>query len=197
MFRIRSWLVYARHAAAGTVARIQPPAVRALPITESLLHESFRNDPGRLSELLRVHSTGARGMLLVDPAAWIAYGWISIAAQGRPVHLPRHITKSRPFWIHTCHVRKEFRGRGLYRELLAGLVQIAFDEFAATTVWIDTGAANLPSRRGILRSGFEPRGVVRVLHLWLPKLLFLPVRARWCATELHPRFPEVRPHGMH
>jgi GNAT superfamily N-acetyltransferase len=199
MLRIHSWLVYEMRAAAAkrSAAVGRARGIFSVPITEPLLYDCFKDDPCRLRDLLHLQCTGAHGRLLLGRAGWITHGWISIDANSRPPHLPQHITESRPFWIHTCHVRSEYRGQGFYRDLLAELVQVACAKSSAPTVWIDTGVTNLPSRRGILGSGFEEHGVVRVLNLWLPKVLMLPLRGRWCATELHPPLSEGTPDGIH
>jgi len=60
-------------------------------------------------------------------------------------------------YIYDCFVAESFRGRGVYKEMLATILQECRDELAdtrASRIWIGSSPDNKVSIKGIVRSGF-------------------------------------------
>lgn len=97
--------------------------------------------------------------------------------QTRPVH-----------WLFDFQTQPHLRGRGLYKAALRYLAGLALGNPPTGGIYIDTHAANLASRRGILSVGFQPCGVARTYIAGVPKLRWWKW-GYWQAGRPHPGLP--------
>ena len=107
---------------------------------------------------------------------------------GRPPdHLPQAIRGMGCYWIFFCRTREAYRGRGLYGAVLRHLTSRARRQGGGgQPIYIDTEAGNYSAQRGVLSSGFVPKGMFTLYYLRLPKIqkvLFY----RWQADCPHPQ----------
>lgn len=58
-------------------------------------------------------------------------------------------------------LKKEFHGRGLAREAIAAILQIAFEELKLNKVWLIVREENKKGRHIYRKAGFETEGVLR------------------------------------
>jgi RimJ/RimL family protein N-acetyltransferase len=146
----------------------------------------FRDDPRRLQRFQSYLRANYVGLFLVRGGQWISYGWYSHPHSGGPPHLPRWSGKLGACWIFGCHTRPSFRQQGFYKELLARLTAIARQRQPGMEIYIDTYVNNVPSRKAILASGFEPCGVATTYRGWAPMVGSCVLAGRWRRGEAHP-----------
>jgi len=135
-------------------------------------------------------ATGFSGLVFHRHNTWVAYAWMTNPSTAGPPHLPNWTRELGANWIFYCRTRQGFRGRGLYKCALQMLIREAFQESSEAKVMIDTSPANIPSRRAILATGFEPKGAIVTHQLAIPRV------ARWAWGSWdeefkHPPMPEA------
>lgn len=157
------------------------PTAHCSEATVETVCRLFADDTPRRSIFLRFLRQGIRGVLIHQEQRWQTYGWISRPDSPGPSHLPAWASGRDRYWIFFCRTDDAHRGRGLYGQAIRLLVQRARQESPDARVYIDTTQRNSPSRRAIVREGFEPRGVALVLDM--PGLR---PRGVWLEGRAHP-----------
>lgn len=183
---IRKTLVYQYAGAVETpgVLKVEPEAEWRLADPE-VVDTAFRDDARRIQrfhEYLQVHHTG---LVLVLRGRWLAYGWYS-SPPAAPPHLPLWASSLGAHWIFGCHTHERYRGRGIYKQLLARLTALVLRGEPSSKISIDTHAENVPSRRAITASGFEPQGIFSTYRVWVPVAGPRIIGGRWRRGEMHP-----------
>jgi len=192
MFIVRDWLVFRKACSRGAGdVMVQPPAEDGAEwypeiVTLESMQALFGEDVACRARFERLAKAGGVGAVIRSKEKWLAYGWVSFGAKAAPSHLPVSLVRRAGFWIHTCHTREECRGRGLYKRLLAFIVDNALVPHGRSQhVYIDTAPGNLPARRAIRAAGFVEAGRLRVLYLRLPRVRH-PLFSWWFTSEGHP-----------
>lgn len=153
----------------------------------------FCADPQRRDRFQRYVDARYAGIVLVRGGRWISYGWCTNPQSQAPPHLPRWVGSLGAYWIFGCHTHAAFRHQGIYKELLARLVALVRESYTSAKIYIDTHVDNMPSRRGILASGFKPCGVFSTYRVWAPLVGTQVVGGRWRNDEPHPTSPRDLP----
>ncbi len=183
----KSYLAFCAGPEREVPRRELPAPIRPAFATFGLVSDFFGQDGSRLGTFLRFMEQGYIGLILHDGHEWASYGWMSTPDSAPPVQLPSGIRKLGANWIIYCHTRKEYRGRGLYKALLASLVERAREK-GRQPVYIHTEKSNLASRRGILGAGFGEAGIIKCYFLRMPRIsVFL--KAGWDRSRPHPPLP--------
>lgn len=125
------------------------------------------------------------GLILVYDGEWISYGWSSQPGH-HPPHVPPWVNDLSAYWIFYCHTKEEFRGRGLYKQLLRRMVAIAYENESHPAIYVDALPINIASRRSIVSSGFNPAGVLTTYKFWLPRIAHIAVAGSWHRDQAHP-----------
>jgi hypothetical protein len=149
---------------------------------------AFRHDPERTERFHEYLQLRHTGLVLVSGERWIAYGWCSGSRAEAPPHLPRWTSSLNACWIFGCHTHERYRCRGIYKQLLARLTAIILAKEPSSTIYIDTHAENVPSRRAIAASGFRSRGIFSTYRVWAPLMGPWIIGGRWRREETHPDF---------
>lgn len=156
--------------------------------TREILESAFQGDPQRIHRFRSYLNAQHTGLLLLRGGDWIAYGWCSNPRGPGPPHLPQLAARFGGYWIFGCHTHEAYRRQGIYKQLLARLVDLS-----ATTktellpeIHIDTHAENIPARCAILGSGFQPCGVFSTYRLPTPFGAAHIVSGRWRRDAPHP-----------
>lgn len=182
MLQLQEWLVFRLdwEQAAPRTEAVDGLTTSIGDLTEEVTEAFFSGNPPLQRAFRRYLLKGARGVVIHDSGHWMAYGWISQGSCGGPPHLPKRVWRSAGGWIYSCHTRAEFRGRGLYKQVLAELVRRArsTEKCERLAIMIDTSRDNAASRRAILASGFREQGRLRVLVFRAPRLRY-PLAAWW------------------
>lgn len=123
------------------------------------------SDPGVLEPLTALSATDLEGRFSAGHRAfvawldgrpvaygWVATAWAEIGELGLTFKLP---PADRYLWDFLT--LPPWRGLGIYPRLLQAILQ---REGAAERFWVGHDAPNLPSRRGILKAGFQEVGRV-------------------------------------
>ncbi len=151
-----------------------------------LVESAFRGDPERERRFRQFLDARYNGLILIRNGRWLAYGWCSNPRGPGPTHLPRWTGALGGYWIFSCHTQARFRGRGIYKQLLARFTTSLSQDTSSSKIFIDTHAENIPSRRAILASGFRPCGVFSTYRVWAPLAGSRVVGGRWRTEETHP-----------
>jgi RimJ/RimL family protein N-acetyltransferase len=188
MLIFKDWLVYRMQSPlTGRVAIDSELAGYFDDITEVTVQTLFGRDASNRNRFARLVKNGGTGVVIRDDEQWLAYGWIANDAGSAPSHLPASLITRSGRWIHACHTREGYRGKGLYKRLLIRLTsnQGGVDG-DSPDVFIDAAPDNVPAIRAIRAVGFEEDGRIRVLYVRRPRVR-IPVYVRWFRTERHPR----------
>ncbi|MGP9707035.1 GNAT family N-acetyltransferase [Brachybacterium sp. AOP24-D1-21] len=78
--------------------------------------------------------------------------------------------------LHTFHVDSKYRGKGIYKAMLMGLIHRHLRERPSKALVIDTAVSNEASRRGIEAAGFVPVCRLDVVTI-LRKLVVTRIRS--------------------
>jgi len=146
----------------------------------------FGDDPGRVRRFQSYLRAQYLGVFLIRGGQWICYGWCSQPQGVGPPHLPRWCGRLRAYWIFGCHTHTSFRNRGFYKQLLCELTRLIRQREMRAEIFIDTHINNAASRKGILASGFEPRGVATTYRGWAPLMGSYVLAGKWRRQEAHP-----------
>jgi GNAT superfamily N-acetyltransferase len=150
----------------------------------------LNGDPRRERMLAIYLERGYTGVLTRNGAEAAAFGWLSEPSQAGPFHLAESIQRLPNYWIFNCWTAPAARGRGLFKVIVATLCNEARARMNGEpdAVFIDTTADNLPARRAILDSGFQPAGVVTTCILGIPRVRWWKW-SRWDRSLSHPELP--------
>lgn len=149
------------------------------------LRELFRGDEERCRFFQRFLESGCFGVLLAREGKWIAYGWCKRPGKGCPPHVAPGAIAANAHWIFYCHTRSEFRGRGVYRQLLRQIIAVVRKNDGGP-VYIDALPGNTASQAAILSTGFSACGISRTLKLWIPRTAQIPLTGSWAPHKPHP-----------
>ncbi len=125
------------------------------------------------------------GLVLHRGDEWITYAWMSTPTSPPPVHLPAWVAKLGANWVFYCSTKPQYRNQGYYKLAMRLLVEQAFQLEPDPTVYIDTDASNIPSRRAILSVGFQPAGVLQCTRYGVPGIGYLTL-GKWQREADHP-----------
>jgi hypothetical protein len=151
-----------------------------------LVERVFRHDKNRRRRFQEYLRFGHTGLIMIRGDRWVSYGWCSNPQAPAPPHLPGWASSLGACWIFGCHTHERFRCRGMYKQLLARLTAMVLGKDPLSTVYIDTHAENVPSRRAIVASGFWPCGIFSTYRVWAPVLGPRIIGGRWRREEKHP-----------
>ncbi|GEM82600.1 hypothetical protein [Meiothermus hypogaeus] len=116
------------------------------------------------------------------------FGGAPTWSTARPRTVPLSPRPDRSTGCSDFQTQPHLRGRGLYKAALRYLAGLALSSPPTGGIYIDTYAANLASRRGILSVGFQPCGVARTYIAGVPKLRWWKW-GYWQAGRPHPGLP--------
>lgn len=190
--RVRRALVYTLPADTPTDVGASNPAGGVEAIDASTARFLLIGDPRRERMLAAYLERGYTGLLVRNGSDAVAFGWLSEPSQAGPFHLAETIQRLPNYWIFNCWTAPAARGRGLFKVILAALCKEARARMKGPpeAVFIDTTAGNLPARRAILASGFQPAGVVTTCILGVPRVRWWKW-SRWDSGRLHPQLPRT------
>jgi RimJ/RimL family protein N-acetyltransferase len=176
---------YAGPAETRPVLGFEPEAEWRLADPE-VVEAAFRHDLKRTRRFQEYLGECHTGLVLMRCGRWIAYGWCSNPQSAAPPHLPRWVNGLKAHWIFGCHTHEKYRCRGIYKQLLARLIALVLEKAPSSTILIDTHAENIPSRRAIMASGFQPRGIFSTYRVWAPVMGPRIIGGRWRREKTHP-----------
>ena len=159
------YLVYRLLGEGRATAGPEPPPVSCSPASVDSVCRLFNDDAHRRSVFLSFLRRGIRGVFFHEGSSWWTYAWTSRPSTAGPGHLPRWAGRLDAYWIFYCRTRQAHRGRGFYGAAMGRLIARARREDPQAEIYIDTTVGNRPSRRAILKAGFQPRGVALVLDI--------------------------------
>lgn len=153
---------------------------------KDVIQTLFKDDPRRhtFPDFLERNFVG---LILHTAETWIAYAWMTTPSTGAPPHLPEWVSDTCEFWIFYCRTREAFRGRGFYKHALRALINRAGQEQNVAIVNIDTKPTNVQSRRAIISTGFQPKGIMTTYQVEIPILGQLTLGS-WQMDSVHPPF---------
>ena len=179
---LHRYLVYRLPAEAASSHCEALPAGSCEPASVETVCQLFCDDAPRRAAFLSFLHQGMRGIFLFEGRAWWSYAWMTRPGSAGPAHLPSWAEREGVHWIFFCRTRERSRGQGLYGVAMSRLTASARREDPRAKIYIDTTAGNTPSRRAIIKAGFEPCGVALVLDV--PGLR---PRGVWLSSRAHPR----------
>ncbi len=151
-----------------------------------LVKTTFEHDAKRIRRFREYLRFRHAGLILLRGRLWISYGWCATPEAVGPPHLPGWTRSLDAYWIFGCHTHERFRGRGVYKQLLARLTSLVLAKQPSATILVDTHAENVAARRAIVASGFQPRGVFSTYRVWAPLTGARIIGGRWRRDETHP-----------
>lgn len=129
---------------------------------------------------------GYFGLILVRDGQWLSYGWCAQPRSLPPPHLPAWVRTLDAYWVFYCHTKENFRGRGVYKQLLRVLLAQACEKHRNAVIYADTFAENAASRQAMLSSGFRPCGTFTTYKLWVPRIGNVVLTGSWRRQQPHP-----------
>jgi RimJ/RimL family protein N-acetyltransferase len=162
-----------------------PPGLYWEHATYELVDRVVDNTERRRVSLQALLAQGARGIIIHDGKQWAAHDFFSPPGIKLPHHLPGNVVRD-AWWLFYMHTHPKWRRQGLQKaciKLKIRLIQELGGRVGETI--IDADAGNIVSHRAIVRTGFEPAGVLRTLELLLPKLGTFVLHAKWSREEPH------------
>lgn len=139
--------------------------------SEALVERLFDSRDQRSVIFNNYLQKGSVGIFLLSGDSWVFYGWVSLPGRAGPPHLPgKYISRLDCLWIHTCHTREEWRGRGLYKAGLAEILRWQQVNYHDKVVYIDTEPGNTPARKAICDNAFSPSGEWRTFIIKIPRI---------------------------
>ena len=121
-------------------------------------------------------------VILYNDVDWIAYGWVRPPFTAAPPHLPCWFRNREEYWLYTAHTNNKYRRMGYNKYLKKIRIDLIRENKNAKriSIYTDTVAVNIPSRRSMLSSGFEPEGIITRYYIKELKYLnYLLYRNRW------------------
>jgi hypothetical protein len=131
--------------------------------------------------------SGSLGMYVLRHGEWAAYGWASQPMRSHPPHMPRSAARLGAYWFHYFHTRQNLRGQGILKCLIPRILQLIHTQDPHPLVLADTLPDNLVPQRGLLTSGFTPRGTYTIRSIPVPGLGTLPITGYWNPYAPHPQ----------
>ena len=128
---------------------------------------------------------GSIGCFLVNEKEWVTYAWMSTPGQKPPTQIPNWVKNEQVYWIYYCRTKENYQSKGYYKAALKILIMEAYYKNKNAGIFIDTNAANIPSRKAILSSGFSPAGVIKSLPIRIPKRHLITI-GKWGKGSKHP-----------
>lgn len=170
---------------------------------EDLDRGEIFQDKGRRERFAERLSEGHLFFGLVDQAGQVVnYLWLCLPGSGTPNDLvwalgSRLRIRDDSGFIFDCRTHRDWRGRGLYTFGLGKALQVCSGT-GANLAFIDCGADNVASRRGIEKAGFTRIGQLSIVRLgsMFAVLAGKSPRPIWGAYDLPDRFyqaVEMRP----
>ena len=163
-----------------------PMGIQWTRATRGNVEDLFRDDPRRKKAFLRFIDKGYCGIILHHEAQWVNYGWMSKPDTLGPPHLPVDIQQNKVYWLFYQHTAQNYRGRGFYKLALQLQAAHALREMEPVRVLIDTRPDNIASRKGILAVGFQPKGIIDIRELRIPRVKSW-AWGSWDVDADHPR----------
>ena len=147
-----------------------PTGVQWTHATKDVVADLFRDDARRRKMFLRFIDKGYYGVIMYHGTQWTNYGWMSTPDTLGPPHLPQSIQQEQVYWFFYQHTNQNYRGRGFYKCGLQLQAAHALRDIKHTRVYIDSRPDNIASRRGILSTGFQPKGIIDTCELKIPRV---------------------------
>ncbi len=155
-------------------------------VDKDVIRLFFASQPNLNTTFSKFLNKGFIGLVLSSGDNWLTYCWMTTPYSRGPHHLPAWVKDLNAYWIFYSHTHEKYRGRGFYKAALQCQINRALqDSQDKATIYIDTAAQNIPSRRAIIASNFEPTGVITCYKLKFPKLKSF-VYGKWNKDQEHP-----------
>jgi len=153
--------------------------------TQELIDAVMADAGSRRDALKRLLAQGSHGIIIHNGRHWAAHGFFSPPGVRLPKHMPNNLVRE-PWWLFYMHTHPDWRRRGLQKACVRLKIRYIFDLGGnPNKIMVDTGLDNVPARKGFLRTGFEPAGVIRTLELRVPKLGTRLLYINWNPGESH------------
>jgi ribosomal protein S18 acetylase RimI-like enzyme len=111
-------------------------------------------------------TNGDIGIIALENNNCIGYAWASISKnRNNQLDNPVIELKKNNAYIYYCHTILDYRGRGIYPQLLSLLAIKLFKEDIIEII-IDTSPNNVASQRGLLKVGFHEIYRAKILRLF-------------------------------
>lgn len=160
---------------------------------ERYFSKSNQSMKSKLKNFLKM---GAYGIIIHDGREWVTRGFLSPPNVYLPKYIPRRIAKNSwcYFWMHT---KTEWRGRGLHNTMIRlGLNFIFSTKQNGYDIIADTETWNIPSRKGFIRNGFKPYGMLFVVSTRISILKGNNIFSLWSKRIKHPPIEESSEHSI-
>lgn len=150
-----------------------PPGMECRPLTRQLIEKYFhsKSDYFRGLWYARLLGRGYEGVLVSAGDTWASVGWASTPDTPPPEHIPRSLV-GRQYWLFGLHTANAYRRQGLANYLTSYSLEWVLQRSVSrpVEVFTDTDEENVFSRRSTLKQGFEPRGIMTVRTVSIPRL---------------------------
>jgi hypothetical protein len=151
-----------------------------------LRYFSAQSDARLKTRFLDFLGSGSMGIIVIRHGQWIAYGWASRPGRSRPPHMPRSAAHLGAYWFFYFHTRQDLRGQGILKLLIPRTTQYIFSEDQHPLILSDTLPENIAPQRGLLASGFHPKGIYTIHGIAIRGIGQLPLSGSWNPDTLHP-----------
>jgi len=135
----------------------------------------------RFSYVLKLGYVGA---VVTSGNRWASFVWMRTPGSPAPAGLSNSIVGN-GYWMINSYTDPDFRGKGLYKLNMAFLMNYVIKHEQHPVVYAVTAPDNIAPHKSLRWLGFEEHGVIRVVSLWIPKLMRWPFYATWRKGQPH------------